>query len=98
MSRVKPRWEKRGKWTAEHPHWTGSNVVGTRTETGTTITTGKTMIAIRICWSCRFFQPIDKLPKVTRGFCRRYPPVAAQGVGQWPVVPKSAWCGEYEKE
>lgn len=29
--------------------------------------------------------------------CRRYPPVATNDCAIWPMVLRSAWCGEYRR-
>lgn len=42
-----------------------------------------------MCANCRNYWDV-------RSLCRAHPPVLREdGMGQWPLVSRSDWCGEY---
>lgn len=56
------------------------------------------------CFDCRFFKPLvltkcvneekwEEYVDERRGRCHRFPPPISD---EWPVVPKTGWCGEYK--
>lgn len=47
-----------------------------------------------MCERCKFFLHVD-YPVAGQGACVRYPPAPATGVGRYPVVNASGWCGEF---
>jgi len=54
------------------------------------------------CKTCIYFRQLYTNP-ITRGYCRRYPPIVVKGGGTYtrestevPVVEATMWCGEYK--
>lgn len=51
---------------------------------------------MRSCKTCQFYQFGDPISE--EGECHRNPPKWLEdGMGVWPVVVESDWCGEYKQ-